>query len=161
MAPTGYGYYEIDNNTMIDPGTPNDGILISDISLKCGTFKGNVGLNDTTDSFGLKSGKKFGSPDNCTDDNGTIDNETCTLTTVPKKIASLCLMSCIIIMGDDETEFTGKDKPVWDTKKIVNLLSVKISKKTMLAIVFVNPLTKDPGVKGFTVGSYCGTIELK
>jgi hypothetical protein len=167
MDTTAFGYYELaKDNTTVDQNSPYNRINVDTINLICDTFKGSPDLN-SVDNFGLKSGKKIGSPDNCTDnctgDNCTTDN--CTLTTVPKKIFKLLSFlnpfSGIVIIGDDKTDFTRGIKPDWDTTAIINLLPVKIGKKIIVDIVFINPLSKDTGEKDFTVGEYCGTIEIK
>ncbi len=147
-----YYYYEATDDEILKTGqdTPN-------AKIPKDAFTGTAFTVSGTNDFAVKSGAKGkGLP--C--DNGT-DNQTCTLTTLPKKLSSLNLITCIIIMGDADTAFAAGDKPEFDTTAIINLVSLKITKKIMIDIVFVNPLTKDPGVKGFTVGSYCGTIELK
>jgi hypothetical protein len=166
FAKTVYAYYEKTNEELFATGgdTPADYIPVD-------LFTGTAFTVDNSNppfgspapaNTGIACGAKGKVACVACGDNGT-DN--CTLTTVPKKIIKLLSFanpfSGIIIIGDDKTAFTAQDKPDWDTTAIFNLLSLKISGKIIIDIVFINPLSKDTGVKNFTVGSYCGTIEIK
>ena len=97
-------------------------------------------------------------------DNGT-DNETCKLKVIPKKLHKLLSMlepiKGFMLIGDNDTVFVKKDKPVWGSAAIKPFLKLKLGARTIISIVFVNPFALTPGEVGVTVGDCAGTIEVK
>jgi hypothetical protein len=160
MDPTIVGYYELDNSTaVVDQNTPEDGIHISDINLTCDTFIGYIGY-DGVDNFGLQSGKKFGSPDNC----DIVDN--CTLQNViPGKVSKLLAFAQpimpFIIIGSGDPAFVRGDKAGFDSEAIKPLIQLRIGKKIIIAIAFVNPFALAAGDVKVNVNECTATITVK
>jgi hypothetical protein len=126
-------------------------------------YTGDIGV-DGIDDFGLKTGKKIGSPDNCSD-NGT-DNETCELEKViPGKISRLLAfvqpIMPFVIIGNTDTEFAKGAKAAFDNDGIKPLISLKIGKRIIIAIAFVNSFALEAGDVEVTVGDCVGTITVK
>ena len=63
-------------------------------------------------------------------------------------------------IGDKDTVFNRDDMPEWNTDSIQTLMKLKLRKRTMLALVFINPFTADEGTYTVTVGDCSGTVEL-
>jgi len=161
MDPTIVGYYELDNSTaVVDQNSPEDGIHISDINLTCDTFIGYIGY-DGVDNYGLQSGKKFGSPDNC-----TPDNETCELKKIiPGKVSKLLAfvqpIMPFIIIGSGDPAFVKGDKAAFDSDAIKPLIQLRIGTKIIIAIAFVNPFTLAAGDVEVSVNTCTATIVVK
>jgi len=64
------------------------------------------------------------------------------------------------MIGDSDTVFTRQDRPEWNTDAIQTMLKLKMGKRTMLALVFINPFTAEAGVYEVTIGDCAGEIEL-
>ena len=186
-----FGYYEFatwDNTTTINQNTPADVIYISSINLICDTFKGDIGI-DTIDDFQLKSGKKIGSPDNCSEcidkdgdcygdncslgpdcnDNDSTVHDNCTTCElqkiIPGKITTLSAillpLKLFVIIGSGDPEFVAGDKAVFEGEEIQPLIQLKISKKLIIAICLVHPFKLTPGEIAVTVGDCAGSITVK
>ena len=157
--PTIIGYYELDNSTaVVNQNTPEDGIHVSDINLICDTFIGYIGY-DGVDNFGLQSGKKFGSPDNCTEDNCTLKN------VIPAKVSKLLAfvqpIMAFIIIGSGDPAFVKGDKVTFDSDAIKPLIPLRIGSKIIIAISFVNPFALTAGDVVVSVNKCVKTITVK
>jgi hypothetical protein len=157
-----FAYYEFatwDNTTTIGSSTPADIIPISSIDLICDTFTGDIGV-DGIDDFELKSGKKIGAPDNCSD-NGTCELEKVIPGKISKLIAFVQPIMPFVIIGNGDPEFAKGDKAAFVSDAIKPLISLKISTKTIIAIAFVNPFVLEAGDVEVSVGDCVGTITVK
>ena len=105
MDPTVYGYSEFENTTVVlDQNTPADGIHVSDINLICDTFIGYIGY-DGVDDFGLQSGKKIGSPDNCLATTTTTPSTTTTTpftTTTTPSTTTTTVCPIVLALGEND-----------------------------------------------------------
>jgi hypothetical protein len=161
MDPNNYGYYEIDNTTVLDQNTPYDSIALETLNIECDTFVGAIGPN-AVDDFGLLSGKKIGSPDNCTDDNETI----CELQKIiPGKISRLMAvfqpLMPFVIIADEQTAFVKEDKAAFDSDALTALIQVRIGKRLLVVIARVKPFQLTAGDIAVTVGDCAGTITVR
>ncbi len=69
-------------------------------------------------------------------------------------------LQSFIMIGNSDTVFTRQDRPEWNTDEIHTLLKLKLKKRIMFALVFINPFTAEAGTYTVTAGDCAGTMEL-
>jgi hypothetical protein len=156
FGPTQNFYYELDDAAIVVCGQSCPSATIPDANYVsiCNSFT----VTAVTAPITLVSGKKNGSPDNCSDDN-------CTLQIIPSKISKLLAFAQpikpFIIIGSGDPAFVRGDKAAFDSDKIEHLISLKITKKILLTIAFINPFALEAGNIEVSVGNCVATITVK
>lgn len=157
FGPTQNFYYELDDAAIVVCGQncPSATIPDSDYVSICNSFT----VSAVTAPITLVSGKKNGSPDNCSDDNCTLQK------IIPAKVSKLLAfvqpIMPFIIIGSGDPAFVRGDKAAFDSDAIKPLIQLRIGKKIIIAIAFVNPFTLAAGDVEVSVNTCTATIVVK
>ena len=148
-----YYYYELTDAEIVADGQSAPSAKITKAS-----FTGTAFTVSGTNDFNLKSGAKgLGLP--CPSD----DN--CTLQIIPSKVSKLLTfvqpIKPFIIIGSGDPAFVRGDKAAFDSDRIEHLISLKITKKILLTIAFINPFALAAGDIEVSVGNCVATITVK
>ncbi len=93
-----------------------------------------------------------------------VDPETRELKIIPAKINKmlnrLFPFHFMLLIGDSRTNFTREDMPEWGTEAIKTLFRLRLGKRIMVALVFVDPLIAADDYD-ITAGDCCGILKVK
>ena len=66
-----------------------------------------------------------------------------------------------IIIGPEGTEFSRSDRLEWSPEDMFTLVKLRLGRRILLALVFINPLTAQAGDYTVTVGGCSATVSVE
>ena len=70
-------------------------------------------------------------------------------------------LQSFVFVGSPGSVFSLGDRPEWDSTSLATLFKLKLGRRVMFALVFINPLTAEAGTYEVTIGDCSGTVELR
>jgi len=70
-------------------------------------------------------------------------------------------LQSFVFVGSPGAVFSRGDRPEWGCTSLATLFKLKLGRRVMFALVFINPFTAEAGTCEVTIGECTGTVELE